>query len=138
MKAARAMSLGELVGGLPGLRLWGDPATVVGGVAYDSRRVRAGDLFAAIPGTRADGARFIPQALQAGAAAVLLAEMNGTLPAPAVIAPETRAALGLLAARLAGHPDHQVTLIGITGTNGKTTITYLLESILRRRAAGRG
>jgi UDP-N-acetylmuramoyl-L-alanyl-D-glutamate--2,6-diaminopimelate ligase len=105
----------------------------VEGVQHDSRRVRPRDLFACIRGQRADGHGFIGQAVAAGAAAILV-EREGPFPAagsaPVVRAPNTRAALGPLAARAYGHPSRAVTLVGVTGTNGKTTTTYLVEGIL--------
>jgi UDP-N-acetylmuramoyl-L-alanyl-D-glutamate--2,6-diaminopimelate ligase len=121
--------LGDLLRGIPGASLQGDPKTLVTGISCDSRRIARGDLFAAIPGAKADGAAYIPQALAAGAAAVLTAKPIA-LPAPTIVAPDVRLVMGCLAARLFDHPDHRVEILAVTGTNGKTTITYLLESIL--------
>jgi len=123
------MAVGELIRGIPGLELHGDAGVMVSGIAYDSRKVKPGDLFAAIPGASEDGARYIPQALAAGAAAVLAGKAV-SLSAPLIVASEVRLCLGNLAGRFFGHPDHRLELTGITGTNGKTTVSYLLESIL--------
>ncbi|HEX6852266.1 MAG TPA: UDP-N-acetylmuramoyl-L-alanyl-D-glutamate--2,6-diaminopimelate ligase [Candidatus Polarisedimenticolaceae bacterium] len=108
------------------------------GVQVDSRRVRQGDLFAALRGARADGAVFVTDALKRGAAAVL-AETAKPEGLPSTIAwvrvPDARRGVGLLAREWHGRPDLAMTLVGITGTNGKTTVSYLVESIAK--AAGR-
>ncbi len=131
------MRLSDLIEGLGASLVQGDAGTEVTGVQHDSRQVRPGDLFACIPGQRADGHAFIGQAVAAGAAAVLV-EGEGPFPAagraPVVRVPSTRAALGPLAARVYGDPTRALTLVGVTGTNGKTTTTYLVEAMLE--AAG--
>jgi UDP-N-acetylmuramoyl-L-alanyl-D-glutamate--2,6-diaminopimelate ligase len=102
------------------------------GLAYDSRRVIPGDTFVAIPGFKVDGAQFIPQAIEKGAK-IIVAEKEVKVPAGVelVIVPNARQALAELSGRFYGNPAKKLKLIGITGTNGKTTIAYLLESILR-------
>lgn len=126
------ITLDRLTRGIAGLRLVGDPEVRVDGISYDSRRVGKGHLFAAVPGTRVDGARYISQAIEAGARAVLTTSANGAIKVPAVIAPDVRLAMGQLAARIYGHPDHDIEVVCITGTNGKTTTSYLLEAILQK------
>jgi UDP-N-acetylmuramoyl-L-alanyl-D-glutamate--2,6-diaminopimelate ligase len=132
------MRLADLVEGLGLTLVRGGAGTEVTGVQHDSRRVRPGDLFACIPGQHADGHAFIGGAVAAGAAAVLV-ERDGPFPeagaAAVVRAPSVRSALGPLAARVYGDPSRALTLVGITGTNGKTTTAYLVEGILE--AAGR-
>ena len=116
----------------------GDAQTVVSGIAYDSRRVRAGDVFVAIPGYVHDGARFAGAAVAAGAVAVV-AEVKPDdvdLPLePAVWASvdDARVALAQIAAKVYEHPSRSLEVVGVTGTNGKTTVTALLESILGQR-----
>lgn len=116
----------------------GDPATPLTGIAFDSRRVVPGNLFVAIPGFRRDGRAFIQQALQRGAVAVAA---EPPLPAtPGVARLEirpgrARAVLADLAAALFGHPSRELTLVGVTGTDGKTSTTQLLAAVLE--AAGR-
>ena len=122
--------------------LLGVPAPVadrsVTGVTHDSRAVQPGDLYAALPGAHVDGARFAADATAAGAVAVLtdpagvpLAEACGL---PLLVVDDPRGQLGRLASRVYGDPSAALVLIGVTGTNGKTTTTYLVEAGLR--AAG--
>ncbi len=107
----------------------------IGGIAVDSRKVRKGDLFVALCGERTDGHAFLAQAARAGAAAALVEREIPSLPLPAVLLPSTAAALPVAAANFHGDPTSKLAVTGVTGTNGKTTVTYLLESIFA--AAGR-
>ncbi len=115
-----------------------EPDAEVAGLTHDSRAVRAGDLYAALPGTRAHGAQFAAAAHEAGAVAAVTDAAGAArvraagLPAYVVASP--RAALGALAAWVYGEPGRDLTLVGVTGTNGKTTTAYLLEAGFR--AAG--
>jgi UDP-N-acetylmuramoyl-L-alanyl-D-glutamate--2,6-diaminopimelate ligase len=109
--------------------------TGVTGITHDSRLVRPGDLYAALPGSQVHGARFCAQAAAAGAAAVLPdpagrddAERSGL---PAFVVADPRARLGEVAAWIYGYPSEHLLLLGVTGTSGKTTSTYLLEAGLR-------
>jgi UDP-N-acetylmuramoyl-L-alanyl-D-glutamate--2,6-diaminopimelate ligase len=120
-----ARSAGDLV-----IRIDGDPATKLSGVAYDSRVVKPGDLFFCIPGATVDGHAFAHTAAQAGAAA-LCVERSTHAGIPEIIVRSVRKAMPLMAAEACGYPARQLLLLGITGTNGKTTTTYLLDSILR-------
>ncbi|WP_285031204.1 UDP-N-acetylmuramoyl-L-alanyl-D-glutamate--2,6-diaminopimelate ligase [Mycolicibacterium sp. lyk4-40-TYG-92] len=110
----------------------------VTGVTLSSRDVVAGDLFAALPGSAAHGARFAADAVAAGAAAVLTDHEGLELldvDVPVLVHPDPRAVLGEVAAEIYGRPSERVRVIGVTGTSGKTTTTYLVEAGLR--AAGR-
>lgn len=116
------------------------PAVSVRGVTLRAQDAAPGDLFAALPGSRAHGARYIDDAVSRGAVAVLtdaagLAAAPAPLRVPALLHPDPRAVLGALAAQVYGRPSETVSVIGITGTSGKTTTTYLIEAGLR--AAGR-
>ena len=109
---------------------------VITGVCLDSRAVRPGDLYAALPGQRTHGARFATAAAELGAAAVLtdpagveLAEAAGL---PVLAVDDPRAVLGGLAAWLFGEPARQMLMLAVTGTNGKTTTTFLMDAALRR------
>ena len=120
----------------PGLPA-GDPAfnRSCTGVTHDSRRVQAGSVFVALRGLKSDGVEFAPQAIAAGAAAIV-AERPSVAPVdvPWIVVKDARLALALLAAAFFDHPSHSMSVVGITGTNGKTTTGYLLNSIFE--AAG--
>jgi UDP-N-acetylmuramoyl-L-alanyl-D-glutamate--2,6-diaminopimelate ligase len=132
------MTLGELVGALG--EGWSrhpiDPAALarrVTGVAYDSRRVEPGALFVAWTGRRADGAAFAADAAARGAVAVVAERPRPSgVEAPWIEIPDAREALARLAAAFFGHPADQLQVVGITGTNGKTTTAYLLSAIFDR------
>jgi len=109
------------------------PAGVVD-LTHDSRQVRPGWAFACVVGEHADGHAFAPDAVAAGAAALVVerplpTDAVGTV--PQLVVPDVRAALGGLAADVHGHPSRRLTMVGVTGTNGKTTTTHLLAAILR-------
>ncbi|BBO82958.1 UDP-N-acetylmuramoyl-L-alanyl-D-glutamate--2,6-diaminopimelate ligase [Desulfosarcina ovata subsp. sediminis] len=131
------MKLAELTNGLTVVSTTGAPAgidPVVTAVCYDSRQVIPGAVFVAIEGFSVDGHRFIPDALARGAVAVVCRQPV-SVDAVVVRVADPRAALARLACRFYGHPAGQLTLVGVTGTSGKTTVTYLLEQILAQ--AGR-
>jgi UDP-N-acetylmuramoyl-L-alanyl-D-glutamate--2,6-diaminopimelate ligase len=115
-------------------RIVGDPAVQVTGVVHDSRAVRRGALFCCIPGRHADGHAFAVDAVDAGASA-LLCERELPVPVTQVLVPSTREALGPVAAAFWGAPSRDMTVVGVTGTNGKTTTAHLLRSIFQ--SAGR-
>ena len=107
-------------------------------IAHDSRKVRPGSLFVAVRGFHSDGHQFIPQAVQRGAAAIVAEGSHSkavSRETPLIVVDDSRRALALLATVFYGHPSQKLTLVGITGTNGKTTTTYLIKSIIE--AAGR-
>ncbi len=134
MPAFAPIPLSVLLEAVPDAQTRGDPAVSVLDVAYDSRSVTLGSLFCCITGEAADGHDFARDALDAGASA-LLVERWLDHPATQALVPSVRAAMGPIAARAFREPARSMTMLGVTGTNGKTTITYLLESIARR--AGR-
>ena len=125
------MKLSDLLRDIPVLEYTADLEAEITGVSYDSRRVAAGHLFVAITGYAADGHRFIPMALDRGAACVLC-ERKPEGDIPFVRVPDTRVALAMLGANWYGHPAEKMTILGVTGTNGKTTVTYLLKSVLEQ------
>jgi UDP-N-acetylmuramoyl-L-alanyl-D-glutamate--2,6-diaminopimelate ligase len=101
------------------------------GLTYDSRQVRAGEVFFALPGEKVDGHRFILQALKSGAAGVVVAHRESWPPGTTWIrTKDVRRAMGLWGAHFFGRPSQRMKVVGVTGTNGKTTVTYLVESIL--------
>jgi len=105
--------------------------TPVSGVAYRSGDVRPGDVFFCIPGFNHDGHAFAGDALARGAAAVVSQRPIEVGGQPHAVVADTRRALALAAARYYGNPSEELDVVGVTGTNGKTTTTYLLDSILR-------
>ena len=113
------MKLRDLLRDVPVRGIDGDLDAEITSVTADSRLVRKGSLFVAIPGTAKDGAQFIPQAIEKGAAAVL----------SAANVDDPRAALSLIAANFYGRPADKLSLIGVTGTSGKTTTTRMIESV---------
>lgn len=104
----------------------------IDGLSYDSREIRPGDLFVAISGLKADGHDFVEQAAQKGAAAVLVERWLPELGLTQVLVPNSRYALGVVSGNFYGHPDRRLRVLGVTGTNGKTTTTYLVKSILEQ------
>ncbi|MEW6726719.1 MAG: UDP-N-acetylmuramoyl-L-alanyl-D-glutamate--2,6-diaminopimelate ligase [Bacillota bacterium] len=126
------MQFAELVKGLPVLAAEGDLSVDVKGIAYDSRSAVPGSLFVAVPGFNVDGHAFIPQAAANGAVAFLVQRPEGLPEGPAWVAvPDSRKALAAVAARFYGYPARELHIVGVTGTNGKTTTTYLMRSIYR-------
>jgi len=122
--------LSQLLAGLPASGPAG-LATPVTGVAYASGAVEPGDAFFCIPGFRHDGHAFAAEAVARGAVVVVATRDLPGLSAPVVLVAQTREALAVASARLFGEPSARLEVVGITGTNGKTTTTYLLDSILR-------
>ncbi|OUM94093.1 MAG: UDP-N-acetylmuramoyl-L-alanyl-D-glutamate--2,6-diaminopimelate ligase [Firmicutes bacterium ZCTH02-B6] len=109
--------------------LQGDPALDVAGIAYDSREVRPGDLFVCWRGLRFDGHAFVAEALSRGAVAVVAERpVEGAL--VQVVVPDGREALARLSAAFYGFPSRRMRLVGVTGTNGKTTTTHLIKAVL--------
>ena len=130
------MKLKDLLRGLTPLEVHADLEQDITGISYDSRQVQPGGLFVAIPGFAADGHRFIPMAREKGAAVVFCQERPQG-PGSYVLLPDTREALALASANWFGRPAEHMTMIGFTGTNGKTTSTYLLKHILERTLGAR-
>jgi UDP-N-acetylmuramoyl-L-alanyl-D-glutamate--2,6-diaminopimelate ligase len=129
------MKPNELLRGLDGVEIGSEVGGEITSLAYDSRRIREGALFFAIRGEKADGHKFIPQALERGAVAVVSEqEPPAGLASRWVRVPKIRRALSTAGRVFFGLPDLHLKLIGITGTNGKTTTAFLVDSIFR--AAG--
>ena len=125
------MKLGEVLHGVEGLETGVIPEVEVTSLAYDSRRVKPGAVFFAISGEKTDGHEFVSSALDSGAIAVVSEHPAPRQPAtPWIRVPRIRRALATASRNFYGHPDSRLKLVGITGTNGKTTTSYLIESIL--------
>ena len=130
MGKKNTQNLKELLKALPSKKVSGDTDLSIKKIECDSRRVTSGDLFVAIEGYTEDGHKHIRSALKNGATAVVAQKNGDYKPKAKVIVPDTREALALLAGRFYGHPSRKLKMVGITGTNGKTTISYLIRSIL--------
>ncbi|HEX8099277.1 MAG TPA: UDP-N-acetylmuramoyl-L-alanyl-D-glutamate--2,6-diaminopimelate ligase [Actinomycetota bacterium] len=128
-----AQSLETLLPAVGSHDLRGPAAVEITDVTYRSEQATPGSLFFAVPGTRTDGHDFAADAVQRGASAVLV-ERWVDLDVTQIRVPSVRGAMGPLSAAFFGNPSAAMTMVGVTGTNGKTTVTYLLESIFR--AAG--
>jgi UDP-N-acetylmuramoyl-L-alanyl-D-glutamate--2,6-diaminopimelate ligase len=126
------MELKRLIEGVEVKKIAGDPLIEVEGIAYHTKQIGKGFLFAAIRGLEVDGHQFIEEAVQRGAGAVVSEEEREVSDRTLILVPNSRRALGKISSNFYGDPSSRLKLIGITGTNGKTTTTYLLESIFRK------
>ena len=125
------MKLKDLLIGVAVLEMTADPELNIEHVAYDSRKVTQGGLFVAISGFATDGNRFIPMALEKGAVAVVTAKKpEGNV--PYILVESDRLALALIGCNFYSHPAASMTMIGVTGTNGKTSTTLLLKQVLEK------
>ena len=130
------MKLGELLHNIPILETNADLEQEITGVSYDSRHTSPGDLFIALEGYETDGHRFIPMAREKGAACVLCQKtpQDG---GPYVRTGDSRGALAQAGRNWFGDPAGEMTMVGVTGTNGKTTTTYLLKDVLEKAAGAK-
>jgi UDP-N-acetylmuramoyl-L-alanyl-D-glutamate--2,6-diaminopimelate ligase len=128
------MRLNELLKNVETLNIIGDVEVEITGVNIDSRRIEKGHLFVAIPGTQTDGHKYIPKAIELGAAAVLCENMpEQQVPGVTYIqVASTEDAVGKVATLFYGDPSRKLKLVGVTGTNGKTTIATLLYNMFRK------
>jgi UDP-N-acetylmuramoyl-L-alanyl-D-glutamate--2,6-diaminopimelate ligase len=127
------MLLRTLLGTLPsGLTTGNIPDLAISGVCEDSRLVKTGDLFIARQGTRTDGAKFLDDAMARGAAAAVVQTLVASCPLLQIVVADVNGIASILANAFFGQPDDQVRVLGVTGTNGKTTTTYLLRHILAK------
>ena len=126
------MKLAEVLSGLEMLDIRAPLELEIEDVAYDSRAVAPGALFVAVRGFESDGHRYIPQAAQNGAACVICEEPPEA-EIPYVIVPDSRLALALAARNFYRDPASELRMIGVTGTNGKTTTTYLVKHLLEQK-----
>ena len=125
------MKLKKLLEGIQIIESTADMELDIASVAYDSRKVERGGLFVAISGFASDGNRFIPMAMEKGAAVIVTAK-KPELDVPYVLVPSDRLALALIGCNFYGHPARSMTMIGVTGTNGKTSVTLLLKQVIEK------
>lgn len=132
-RAARyVMKLEELIPSLMVAEIKGNTDVEIKGMEMDSRQVKPEDLFIAVKGFHVDGHRFIPEAIQRGAAAIVVEEnIHLKEDIPVIQVPDTHRAMAVLASTFYRHPTRHLKLIGVTGTNGKTTVTHLIRDILQ-------
>jgi len=135
MSASQVMPLGELTDIIGPERVIGIPVGEVHGLAYDSRQVEEDSLFFAVPGVHVNGHDFVPQAVERGALAVVVERELPGLSVPQLVVERSRDALADAADAWFGHPSRSLQVVGVTGTDGKTTTCFLADAVLR--AAGR-
>lgn len=133
MRRLPHVPLSAVAAAVPGAEIRGDASIQVGEATFDSRQVVPGALFFCVPGARADGHDFAGDAARSGAAA-LVVERWLDLDLAQVVVPSARGTMGPMSAVVFGEPAHSLTIVGVTGTNGKTTVVHLLDAVLR--AAG--
>ncbi len=134
--ASTGSGIGDLATLVAG-RVIGDPSVSVRDVTHDSRQAGPGTLFVAIPGEHHDGHDFAHAAVDAGSPAIMV-EHDLDIPAAQIIVDSSRRAMAAVSAEVYGHPSRHLRLVGVTGTNGKTTVTHMVEAIAAtaRRVAG--
>ncbi len=132
------MKLRDLLGSLNPKVFEGDRDIPVNGVTYDSRSVESGSIFVALKGGRQDGHSFIGDAVARGAVAVLAEKYIPGLCVAQIVVGDTRVGIAKLSDAFYAHPSEELTIVGVTGTNGKTTTTYILESIFKSAGLSAG
>jgi UDP-N-acetylmuramoyl-L-alanyl-D-glutamate--2,6-diaminopimelate ligase len=125
------MRLDELLAGPPDARVVGDRGVDIADLAYDSRKVEPGTLFFCVRGEKVDGHEFGARAVEDGASALVVERELTELAVPQVVVPDSRAAMALLAARFWDDPTARLRVVGVTGTNGKTTTAFLVRELLQ-------
>jgi len=135
----RTVRLDYLLNGQPIVEQHGNENLEIKGLTSDSREVKKGYLFVAVKGSSQDGHKYLADAVQRGACALVVENVENVFPNVTIVRlPDTRAALSELASRFYNYPSKDMNLIGITGTNGKTTTSYVLESILKEQGRNVG
>jgi UDP-N-acetylmuramoyl-L-alanyl-D-glutamate--2,6-diaminopimelate ligase len=126
------MKLSDLVADVEDAEIIGDGSVSVSGLHYDSRRIRPGELFVALKGAVRDGAEFVAEALRQGASAVAGEDISGLGDRTAVRVRHARRAMATMARRFYGKPDEELKMVGITGTNGKSTTAFIVKHLLQQ------
>src|SRR3984893_4267615 len=126
------MQLKTLLGAIPVREIIGPADRAVESIAYDSRRVQRNGLFVALRGEKSDGHDFIGQAIEKGATVIVAERADRTSRATCVVVENTRAAMADLSAKFFNFPARKLKLVGVTGTNGKTTTTFLIKHVCEK------
>ena len=124
------MMLQTVVQEIPEAKVYGDEDIIISGISMDSRNVSKGDLFVCLKGDKFDGVDFVSDVIERGAAAVVVDDPDFRSSVPTAYVPKIREHLGSLSSRVYGEPSRSLAVLGLTGTNGKTTTACILESIL--------
>jgi UDP-N-acetylmuramoyl-L-alanyl-D-glutamate--2,6-diaminopimelate ligase len=132
------LSIATLLDALPDKSVHGELPAAVTGIHHDSRQIERGDCFVAVPGFKQDARRFVAEAVRRGATLVVTEGQRLDVAVPHILVPSARLALARLAGAYYAHPSRRLTLVGITGTNGKTTTSYLVDALLRARGLRTG
>jgi len=130
-------SIGNILRGIT-YQSCGDLPSKINNISNNSQQIKPGDMFIAIRGQQADGHQFIPQAIENGAAVIVCEERQNQCRIPQILVTNSRKALARIAANYYDNPTDKLTVIGVTGTNGKTTTVYLLKSILKQAEIASG
>lgn len=125
------MQLKDLISNIDYRQIIGDTDTEITGLVYDSRKVNPGDLFFCIKGFEVDGHDFAYNAEESGAVAIVVENIQPNLSATQIVVDDSRIAMAQISSAFFGHPTRKLKLVGITGTNGKTTTSFMVEMILR-------
>jgi len=132
------MKLDELIHPLDRVEKSGDLSAEVTSLEFDSRKVKPGSLFFAVQGFTSDGNEFIQEAAGKGAVAVVTSKPGTTSGIPVILVPDVRKAMAIIADRFYGSPQNSLVMAAVTGTNGKTTISYMVKSIFEAHGVGCG
>jgi UDP-N-acetylmuramoyl-L-alanyl-D-glutamate--2,6-diaminopimelate ligase len=130
-------SIGNILRGIT-YQSCADLPSKINNISNNSQQIKPGDMFIAIQGQQIDGHQFIPQAVENGAAVIVCEEFHSQCPIPQILVTNSRKALARIAANYYDNPTDKLTVIGVTGTNGKTTTVYLLKSILKQAKIASG
>ena len=132
------MKLNDLISSLDKIEIIGNVSSEIDAIEYDSRKVKSGSLFIAIQGITIDGNTFIKEAVKMGAAGIITDRPESRANIPTIIVPDARKAMAVIADKFYGSPQNSLVMTAVTGTNGKTTVAYMVKSIFDASSVGCG